>query len=257
MGKGCIYVFFSLFCKKDLHNRKKSSIFAGFLWIVCKGEYKVSMKIALIGYGKMGHMLEQIALGRGHEVVCTLDVDTPSAVWDSSAFLGADVAIEFTAPAAAEQNIRRALQRGIPVVSGTTGWVIPDDLRAAQIAGKWVWKSNFSVGVNVFFELNRQLALLLKPYGYLPDIEEIHHIHKLDKPSGTAKTLQEDILSAGGQKVAVRSIREGEVPGTHTVTWDSPEDTIRIQHIAKGRQGFALGAVLEAEKLVNKRKNNG
>ena len=124
-------LFFSLFCKKDLHNRKKSSIFAGFLWIVCKGEYKVSMKIALIGYGKMGHMLEQIALGRGHEVVCTLDVDTPSAVWDSSAFLGADVAIEFTAPAAAEQNIRRALQRGIPVVSGTTGWVIPDVLRAA------------------------------------------------------------------------------------------------------------------------------
>ena len=212
------------------------------------------MKIALIGYGKMGHMLETMALSRGHEVVCVLDVDTQPAVWDSPAFLSADVAIEFTAPSAAEQNVRRALQRGIPVVSGTTGWTIPDDLQAARKEGRWAWKSNFSVGVNVFFELNRQLALLLKQYGYRPDIEEVHHIHKVDQPSGTAKTLQEDILSVGGKEAMICSIREGEVPGTHTVTWDSPEDTIRIQHIAKGRQGFALGAILEAEQLVKTRK---
>lgn len=208
------------------------------------------MKIALIGYGKMGHMVETMALRRGHQVVCCIDVDTPADVWDSCDFLGADVAIEFSQPAVAVENIRRAIARGIPVVSGTTGWTMPSDLQEAQTAGLLLWKSNFSVGVNVFFAVNEYLAQLMAPYtNYQPSMEEIHHIHKLDKPSGTAKTLQEGISKSSNRECPIASIREGEVPGTHTVVWDSEEDTIVIQHVAKGRQGFALGAVLEAEKM--------
>jgi len=214
------------------------------------------MKISLIGYGKMGHIIEDIALQRGHQIVCTLDKDTCPDVWESPSFLESDVAIEFSEPSAAEDNIRKALSHGIPVVSGTTGWTMPEDLKVAQEQGKLVWKSNFSIGVNVLFALNRQLAEMLAPYtGYQPKIEEIHHVHKLDKPSGTAKTLGEDIQRACGKVVEIDSIREGEVPGTHTVTWDSEEDTIVIQHIAKGRRGFALGAVIEAEKLVGLQKS--
>ena len=279
------------------------------------------MKIALIGYGKMGHMIEGIALERGHEIVGIID---PTLVngdcslvtdFDSEVFRSADVAIEFTTPATAKENVLRAWAQNVPVVCGTTGWK-PEEL----VNGDWsfviegsrkvvkdekgktmlVWSSNFSVGVNIFFEMNKFLAQKMKnltprgsmdvhrtsnraePFtrqgegekgeGYTPSIKEIHHIHKLDKPSGTAKTLAEQIEnelpSLQGEelrsiegpvdvhrttkrgRLPIESIREGEVPGTHEVKWDSEEDTIIITHIAKGRRGFALGAVLAAESLV-------
>ena len=252
------------------------------------------MKIALIGYGKMGHMIEGIALERGHEIVGIID---PTLVngdcslvtdFDSEEFRSADVAIEFTTPATAKENVLRAWAQNVPVICGTTGWK-PEELRVEGLelrevdsrklivdskTGKTmlVWSSNFSVGVNIFFDLNKQLAAAMKAQPqYTPSITEIHHIHKLDKPSGTAKTLAEQIEnelpSLQGEelrsiegpvdvhrttkrgRLPIESIREGEVPGTHTVTWDSEEDTIIITHIAKGRRGFALGAVLAAEEL--------
>lgn len=192
----------------------------------------------------MGHMIEEVALSRGHEIVAHIDVG------DAFDLKGADVAIEFTTPATAKDNILHAWAQGVPVVCGTTGWdaasLIEED---QQMHDKpmLIWKSNFSVGVNIFFDLNKELAAAMKAQPqYTPSITEIHHIHKLDKPSGTAKTLAEQI----GTNVAIESIREGEVPGTHEVKWDSEEDTIIITHIAKGRRGFALGAVLAAESLV-------
>lgn len=253
------------------------------------------MKIALIGYGKMGHMIEGIALERGHEIVGIID---PTLVngdcslvtdFDSEEFRSADVAIEFTTPATAKENVLRAWAQNVPVVCGTTGWK-PEELRVEGLelrevdsrklivdskTGKTmlVWSSNFSVGVNIFFDLNKQLAAAMKAQPqYTPSITETHHIHKLDKPSGTAKTLAEQIEdelpSLQGEelrsiegpvdvhrttkrgRLPIESIREGEVPGTHEVKWDSEEDTIIITHIAKGRRGFALGAVLAAESLV-------
>lgn len=192
----------------------------------------------------MGHMIEEVALSRGHEIVAHIDVG------DAFDLKGADVAIEFTTPATAKENVLRAWAQGVPVVCGTTGWdaasLIEED---QQMHDKpmLIWKSNFSVGVNIFFDLNKELAAAMKAQPqYTPSITETHHIHKLDKPSGTAKTLAEQI----GTNVAIESIREGEVPGTHEVKWDSEEDTIVITHIAKSRRGFALGAVLAAESLV-------
>ncbi len=227
----------------------------------------------------MGHMIEQIALERGHEIVgiidptlvigdCSLLID-----FNSEAFRSAEVAIEFTTPATAKENILRAWAQGVPVISGSTGWR-PEELKIGdwklEIEGSrvvvkdeadkvmLVWSSNFSVGVNIFFEMNKWLAEKMeKQPQYTPSITETHHIHKLDKPSGTAKTLANDIMSAAEplngdaslNDVPIESIREGEVPGTHEVKWDSEEDTIVITHIAKGRRGFALGAVLAAEQL--------
>ena len=202
------------------------------------------MKIAIIGYGKMGHMIEGIALSRGHEIVARIDAGDAFDLKDT------EVAIEFTTPATAKDNILRAWAQSVPVVCGTTGWnaqELLDEDKRLHNKPMLVWKSNFSVGVNIFFELNKMLAgEMAKQPQYTPSITETHHIHKLDKPSGTAKTLAEQI----GADVPIESIREGEVPGTHEVTWDSEEDTIVITHIAKGRRGFALGAVLAAENLV-------
>ena len=224
------------------------------------------MNIALIGYGKMGHFIEQVARRRGHEIVCIIDRDNTSD-FRSPAFAQADVAIEFSTPATAEANIRAAWLSGVPVVCGTTGWNVQtlrdelcDEAECCQTSRRaLLWSSNFSVGVNIFFALNKRLAGLLADYpDYLPSITETHHIHKLDAPSGTAKTLAEDIerfkLQVSGTKlqVPIESIREGEVPGIHTVTWDSPVDTISITHSAKSREGFALGAVLAAEWLKGK-----
>ena len=254
------------------------------------------MKIALIGYGKMGHMIEQVALLRGHEIVCTIDVNEENK-FASEAFRSADVAIEFTTPQTAETNVRRAWEQGVPVVCGTTGWK-PEELivesrnqesgvRSQELgversgnktmvvdeSGKvmLIWSSNFSVGVNILFDLNKWLAEKLREYPqYHPHIYEEHHIHKLDKPSGTAKTLAEQIVESQedvqgdnvqgtkGQELKVESIpiesvREGEILGNHSVIWDSPEDTIVISHMAKGREGFALGAVIAAESLNPKR----
>ncbi len=224
------------------------------------------MKIAIIGYGKMGHMIEEVALSRGHEIVATIDAG------DEFDLKGADVAIEFTTPLTAAENIRKAWKQGVPVISGSTGWnpeklksenyelkiednktLVTDELGKTML----VWSSNYSVGVNIFFELNKFLARMMSEQPqYAPSITETHHIHKLDKPSGTAKTLAEQIHDVEISKyrniedLPIESIREGEVPGTHEVKWDSEEDTIIITHIAKGRRGFALGAVLAAEKLV-------
>ena len=217
----------------------------------------------------MGHMIEEIALKRGHEIVARIDVG------DAFDLKGAEVAIEFTTPLTAKDNVLRAWAQGVPVVCGSTGWnaqeLLEEDKRIHE-KPMLIWKSNFSVGVNIFFELNKYLAEKmaensalsrgaeneLKNGGYTPSITEIHHIHKLDKPSGTAKTLAEeiemsrcrDVEISKREKIEITSIREGEVPGTHEVKWDSEEDTIIITHIAKGRRGFALGAVLAAESLV-------
>lgn len=220
------------------------------------------MRIALIGYGKMGHMIESVALERGHEIVARIDAG------DAFDLKDAEVAIEFTTPLTAKDNILRAWAQGVPVISGSTGWK-PEELEIGdwrlKIEGSQVivedengktmlvWSSNFSVGVNIFFDLNQYLAEQMSHQPqYTPSITETHHVHKLDKPSGTAKTLYNDIMSAAKplNDVMIESIREGEVPGTHEVKWDSEEDTIIITHVAKGRRGFALGAVLAAEELV-------
>ena len=213
-------------------------------------------------------MIESVALERGHEIVARIDAG------DAFDLKDAEVAIEFTTPLTAKDNILRAWAQGVPVISGSTGWK-PEELEIGdwrlKIEGSQVivedengkpmlvWKSNFSIGVNIFFDLNQYLAEQMSHQPqYTPSITETHHIHKLDKPSGTAKTLCNDIMSAVSplngdatlNDVPIESIREGEVPGTHEVKWDSEEDTIVITHIAKGRRGFALGAVLAAEELV-------
>lgn len=212
------------------------------------------MKIALIGYGKMGHMIESIALQRGHEIVCIIDQNNLDE-FESKAFASADVAIEFTTPQTAEQNILRAWKAGVPVVCGTTGWNV-ESLKQQPLQHtipSLMWSSNYSIGVNILFAINKQLAKLMDSYPeYTPHMTEVHHIHKLDAPSGTAKTLQEAI---GEKRLAVadiESIREGEIPGVHTVTWDSELDTISISHSAKSRKGFALGAVIAAEWMKGK-----
>ena len=254
-----------------------------------------TMKIALIGYGKMGRMIESVALSRGHKIVCIIDPLTSPQTFDSPAFRSADVAIEFTHPEAAEQNVRAALAQGVPVVSGTTGWDVaalqaslntqPSTLnpqhstlntqpsppsREGQGVGfppGVIWSSNYSIGVNILFAVNKYLAQLLhNTGGYQPSITEVHHIHKLDAPSGTAKTLAENISPALFSKegdntrlngecvgnVPITSIREGEVPGIHEVRWESEADILTLRHEAKSRQGFALGAVLAAEWLRGK-----
>ena len=210
--------------------------------------FVIIMKIALIGYGKMGHMIESIALERGHEIVARIDAG------DAFDLNGAEVAIEFTTPGTAKENILRAWAQNVPVVCGTTGWdvasLIEEDKRLHE-KPMLIWKSNFSVGVNIFFDITKYLAeKMAEQPQYAPSITETHHIHKLDKPSGTAKTLAQEIEMSRSRDVEITSIREGEVPGTHEVKWDSEEDTIIITHVAKGRRGFALGAVLAAESLV-------
>ena len=217
------------------------------------------MKIALIGYGKMGHIIEEVARERGHQVVCTIDKDNLQD-FDSEAFATADVAIEFTTPATAEENIRRAWSKGKPVVCGTTGWNVEQCvMRNAQcvMGNALVWSSNYSIGVNILFALNKQLAKIMQRYPeYTPSITEVHHVHKLDAPSGTAKALQQCIMHNAQctmEQVSITSIRKGEVPGIHTVTWDSEVDTISISHSAKSRKGFAFGAVLAAEWIVGKK----
>ena len=214
------------------------------------------MKIALIGYGKMGHMIESIARERGHEIVSIIDQNNLDE-FESNAFASADVAIEFTTPQTAADNILRAWKAGVPVVCGTTGWNI-DAMKQDAIGREGdgiglMWSSNYSIGVNILFALNKQLAKFMEAYPeYTPHMTEVHHIHKLDAPSGTAKTLQEAI---GDDRLAIKdieSIREGEVAGIHTVTWDSEIDTISISHSAKSRKGFALGAVIAAEWMKGK-----
>jgi len=225
------------------------------------------MKIALIGYGKMGRMIEQIALSRGHEIVCTIDVDNQED-FDSEAFSSADVAIEFTSPTAAYGNYLKAFAKGVKVVSGSTGWMKDhgDDVRRmCTKEGKTLfWASNFSVGVAIFSAVNRYLAKIMDGFPqYDVEMEETHHVHKLDHPSGTAITLAEDIVANIDRKTAwaedttdpsllrIDHIRRGEVPGIHTVRYDSEADLITITHDAHSRKGFALGAVLAAEYTLD------
>ena len=221
------------------------------------------MKIALIGYGKMGKMIEQIALERGHEIVSIIDIDNQQD-FDSPAFASADVAIEFTAPQAAYGNYLKAWAKGVKVVSGSTGWLKEhgDDVRRACTEGgkTLFWASNFSIGVAVFSAVNRYLAKIMNQFPqYDVELEETHHVHKLDHPSGTAITLAEGILEQLDRKKAwaedttdpdllrIDHIRRGEVAGIHTIRYDSDADCITITHDAHSRKGFALGAVLAAE----------
>ena len=220
------------------------------------------MKIALIGYGKMGKEIEKISHERGHEIIFKIDKDS-----NIKNISGADVAINFCTPETALQNIELGLKSSIPVVSGTTGWL--SDLNKIQELSKklnisFLYSSNFSLGVNLFFDLNKKLAEIMKKHDqYDLNIEETHHVQKVDKPSGTAITLAEGIIengkynnwSMGNEKksIPIESKRIDNVPGTHMVNYSSELDSIEIKHIAKNRTGFALGAVIAAEWIVDKR----
>jgi len=221
------------------------------------------MKIALIGYGKMGHTIEEIAKERGHVIVSAIDVDNQSD-FDSLQFLSADVAIEFSQPQSAFDNYRKCFERNIPVVAGTTGWLDRwDEIKDLCTKGNqtFFYASNYSIGVNIFFALNKYLAKIMNNFpSYDVRMEEIHHIHKLDSPSGTAISLAGNILEnidwkkrwkegseGANEDLLIHSKREGEVPGIHEIIYESDADTILIQHSAKSRKGFALGAVLAAE----------
>ncbi len=221
------------------------------------------MKIALIGYGKMGKMIEEIAISRGHEIVSIIDLDNQQD-FESEAFASADVAIEFTSPSAAYGNYLKAFAKGVKVVSGSTGWMKDhgDEVRRlCNEEGKTLfWASNFSIGVAIFSAVNRYLAKIMNRFPqYDVELEETHHVHKLDHPSGTAITLGEEIVAELDRKAGwaedttdpqllrIDHIRRGEVPGIHTVRYDSEADLISITHDAHSRKGFALGAVLAAE----------
>ena len=222
------------------------------------------MKIAIVGHGKMGQAIERIALSRGHEIVAIIDQNNVDDI-DSEAFKSADVAIEFTQPGVALENYRRILPTGVPLVSGTTGWgdVAQAERLVADNDAAMMWSSNYSVGVNIFFAVNRYLARIMNRFPqYTAEMEEVHHVHKLDHPSGTAKTLAEGIIAESDRLTAwtedavhaadrlqISHRREGEVPGIHTVEWQSPMDTITLTHSAKTRDSFALGAVIAAEWL--------
>lgn len=221
------------------------------------------MRIALFGYGRMGKMIEQVAVSRGHKIV--LKIDGESKDFDISLV---DVAIDFSIPSAAVQNIANCLKNGIPIVSGTTGWL--DDYESIvalckERDGAFIYASNFSLGVNIFFELNRKLARIMGDQNqYKVDIEEIHHTQKLDAPSGTAITLANDIIEHSNHKswsletnddtnpLPIASKRIAKVPGTHTINYTSDVDKISMTHEAFNREGFALGAVIAAEWLIGK-----
>jgi len=227
------------------------------------------MKIALIGYGKMGKMIEQVALSKGHEISFKIDIDNIGDI-DKLTPQNTDIAIEFTTPHSAYSNVTKCLKRGVNVVCGTTGWndKLPEARKLAIDNGlALLWTSNFSIGVNLFFKLNQQLAKLMNGIeDYNPEITEIHHIHKKDAPSGTAITLAEGLLENYSDKkewklapegnnsdLLITAERTGEVPGTHIIKYDSAVDYIEITHLAKNRQGLASGAVLAAEFLKGKK----
>lgn len=221
------------------------------------------MKIALLGYGKMGKVIERIAIERGHEIVLKKDeFNTYDGLSD------ADVAIDFSVPSAAVSNISSCFHANVPVVSGTTGWLEHYDEMLALCAeknGGFISSSNFSLGVNLFFELNEYLAKMMSKFDtYKVDMEEIHHTQKLDAPSGTAISLAKGVIEnsnytnwtletpAGSNEIHIEAKRTGTVPGTHTVTYNTEIDSIEIKHTAHNREGFALGAVIAAEWLAGK-----
>lgn len=227
------------------------------------------MKIALIGYGKMGKTIERIALERGHEIVSIIDINNPEE-FESNAFKSADVVIEFTIPATAYDNYIKCFAAGVPVVSGTTGWLdrLPQIKEMCDNEGQtFFYASNFSIGVNIFFAVNKHLAKIMNNFpDYDVRMTETHHIHKLDAPSGTAITLAEDLMDELKRKerwvletaekpadLPIHAIREGEIPGIHEVVYESDVDTISIKHDAGSRDGFALGAVIAAEFTAGKK----
>ena len=228
------------------------------------------MKIALLGYGKMGKTIERLARERGHEVVLIVDENNRATCTDDQ-LKQADVAIEFTTPVVAVDNYNWCFRNHVPVVSGTTGWLERWDevmMSREQLGGGFFYASNYSIGVNIFFHLNRWPARTMAQFAdYKVSVEETHHIHKLDAPSGTAITLAKDILKehleytswvldegkVESGELPVKSKREGEVPGIHTVTYKSGVDEIQIHHSAYSRDGFAQGAVMAAEFLMGKK----
>ncbi|MBX2918793.1 MAG: 4-hydroxy-tetrahydrodipicolinate reductase [Ferruginibacter sp.] len=228
-----------------------------------------NLNIALIGYGKMGKTIEAIALQRGHEIKLKIDIDS-IAQFTKNNLQQCDVAIEFTGPHSAKENILQCLDAGIPVVSGSTGWLAnwnEVELLCKEKNGSLLYASNFSIGVNIFFELNKKLAQLMKNHAdYDISMEEIHHTQKKDAPSGTAITLAEQILaeiphkknwvnynSENADDLVIISKREDPAPGTHSIRYSSIVDDIEIIHTAHNRQGFATGAVLAAEFIFNKK----
>lgn len=218
------------------------------------------MNITLVGYGKMGHEIEKIALERGHNIISIIDINNQKD-FDSNNFLHhTDIAIEFTCPKSAFNNYMKCFERNIPVVTGTTGWLQHLEEIKKECRGHkqtFFYASNYSIGVNLFFVLSKFLAKMMNNFqNYDVFIEEIHHIHKLDTPSGTAITLGEGIVENIERKVfsnlAIHSKRKGELPGIHTVIYESELDIISIRHNAKNRRGFALGVILAAEYAQKK-----
>ena len=227
------------------------------------------LKIALLGYGKMGKAIEEIALQKGHSIVLKIGVDNLKDLTPEN-IRTADVAIEFSNPESAAKNILFCLENNVPVLCGTTGWLKDISLieaKCQELNGTFLYASNFSIGVNLFFELNKKLAFLMKKHqGYNVRIEEIHHTQKQDAPSGTAITLAEQAIEESSTKskwinerqnssdeLSIISIRMDDLPGTHTVTYTSEIDTIEIKHTAHNRIGFAAGAVAAAEFIWNKK----
>lgn len=224
------------------------------------------MKIAIIGYGRMGRMITDIARSRGHEITAIIDRDN-TADFDSDSFRSSDVAIEFSVPSCGEANCRAAIERGVKVVSGTTGWTehLADivNLCNSTPGAALIWSSNYSIGVNLFKRIAAYTTRLMSNAPqYSPSLNEVHHIHKLDHPSGTAITLAETVIANdprltswsenpdnGDSTLVITHERKGEVPGIHMISWESDADTITIEHSAKSREGFALGAVMAAEWL--------
>ena len=226
------------------------------------------MNIALIGYGRMGHEIESIAIKRGHVIKLIIDQDNMADL-NKANLKGIDAAIEFSSPDAAFNNIIKCMENKVPVVSGTTGWLENYDKAVdtcKTFTTSFIHSSNFSIGVNLLFRLNMELAKQMERYhDYQVSIEEIHHTKKLDAPSGTAITLANGISQNNTEydgwrfesekstnRIPIRSVREGVVPGTHTVTWDSEIDTLSLKHEAKNRKGLALGAVVAAEFIRSK-----
>jgi 4-hydroxy-tetrahydrodipicolinate reductase len=230
------------------------------------------MKIAIIGYGKMGKTIERLAVGKGHEIVCKIDANDSNLT--DGKLNEAEIAIEFTGPDTAAENIKACIRIGLPVVSGSTGWLKSKWEEVSEYCksneGSFFYASNYSIGVNIFFEINERLAQLMSAFPeYKTEIEEIHHVHKLDAPSGTAITLADGIQKINpkykewtvfsedkfidANQIPIISKRIDEVPGTHIIRYQSSIDELEISHEAKGREGFASGAILAAEWLLGKK----
>ncbi len=211
------------------------------------------MKIAILGNGKMGKRVSELATERGHQIVCTSDSNTPANTIDLSI---ADVAIDFSTPTTAFDNISHSINSGIPVISGTTAWLnkLQDVINLCNKKnGAFLYASNFSLGVNIFFELNKKLAELMKEHNYESKIHEIHHTQKLDSPSGTAIMIAEQMDEILEGKTPITSDRVNDVHGTHKISYTSGIDEIEIIHTAKNRDGFAIGAIIAAEWIIGKK----